>query len=66
MTDQQQPRVYPVPKPPEGDTDPRFTYGLMFDVARVLVEHGYPPVTAGGDLVELQQALFRFCYGPHT
>jgi hypothetical protein len=28
----------------------------------VLAEHGYPPITAGGDLAEPQQALFGFRY----
>ncbi|UCM89274.1 hypothetical protein [Streptomyces marincola] len=56
-------RVYPVP-PLDGDADPRFTVGLLFDVCRVIERHGYPPVTSGGDLVELQLSLFRFLYGP--
>ncbi|WP_327160486.1 hypothetical protein [Streptomyces zaomyceticus] len=53
-------RAYPIrPKP---DDDPRFTFGLVIDVARVLEEHGYPPVKAGLDIVDLQQALYRFLY----
>lgn len=52
-------RVYPLPA---YDDDPRFTFGLMIDVADVLERHGYPRPTTGPDLVELQQALFRFCY----
>lgn len=52
-------RTYPIPAPVD---DPRFTFGLTIDVARVLAEHGYPPITAGGDLVALQQSLFGFLY----
>ena len=57
MTGQE--RAYPLP--PAGE-DPRFTFGLSVDVAKVLEQHGYPPVTAGRDLVDLQQALYRFLY----
>ena len=41
-------RVYPLAV---GDEDDRFSAGLIHDVARVLAEHGYPPVQVGGDLV---------------
>lgn len=54
-------RAYPIRPLP--DEDPRFNIGLMVDVAKVLTDHGYPPVTNGLDLVDLQQALFRFLYG---
>lgn len=54
-----QPRIYPLPQP---DDDPRFTMGLLIDLVDVLVAHGYPKPTSGGDLVELQQAIFRFLY----
>lgn len=57
-----EPRVYPVEQPAPGDTDPRFTFGLTIDVAKVLVEHGYPETTSGADIIELQQALYRFIY----
>lgn len=50
--------VYPLPP---ADGDPRFSLGLVIDVGEVLVTHGFPP-PAGEDLVELQQALFRFLY----
>lgn len=56
MTDRQYP-IRPVP-----DDDPRFTFGLTVDVAAVLQSHGYPKITAGGDIVDLQQALYRFLY----
>jgi hypothetical protein len=55
-------RAYPIPRPAEGDSDPRFTFGLALDVARVLAGHGYPQVSTGPDLVKLQTALFRFIY----
>lgn len=61
-------RVFPVK--PQGGGDPRFTFGLTLDVAKILAEHGYPDLTdpavaRGGDFVELQQALYRFIYvGP--
>ncbi|MEU0794715.1 hypothetical protein ABZ342_32030 [Amycolatopsis sp. NPDC005961] len=58
------PRIYPLPQP---EHDPRFTIGLVLDVADVLAAHGYPPLSDGGDdHVHLQQALFRFLYVPTT
>ncbi|MFF4751770.1 DUF6284 family protein [Streptomyces sp. NPDC002514] len=54
-------RRYPLPPPAAGD-DPRFSFGLLVDVTKVLEEHAYPPVTAGRDLLELQLALFRYLY----
>ena len=54
------------PRPPEGDTDPRFSVGLIHDLTGVLVNHGYPDLTewpARGP-VELRQHLFRFLCGP--
>lgn len=50
---------YPLPRPAH---DERFTLGLVFDVAAVLQEAGFPPVADGDDLVRLQQALFGFLY----
>lgn len=55
-------RHYPITPPP--DDDPRFTLGLALDIAGALHAHGYPAITSGADVVELQQALFRFLYGP--
>lgn len=52
------PRVYPL-DPPEND--PRFTLGLTLDVREVLQKQGYPEL-GPLDIVELQQALFRFLY----
>jgi hypothetical protein len=46
------------------DDDPRFTYGLVFDIADVLAEHGFPrPVHT--DWADLALALFRFLYQPN-
>jgi hypothetical protein len=45
--------------------DPRFTAGLWIDTVKVLLDHGYPELT-GLDIVELQQALFRFLYRTMT
>lgn len=66
MTDDDTPRpavgpapVYPLP---DREDDPRFTFGLMVDVADVLAAHGYPRPTAGADLVRLQQIPFRYIY----
>lgn len=61
MTAAQPQPVYPV-QPQDGDDDSRFTHGLLFDVARVIESHGYPKVATGRDLLELQQALYRFLY----
>jgi hypothetical protein len=54
-----EPVLYPMPAP--GD-DARFTFGLAIDVAKVLAEHGYPPIRSGADFVRLQSALFGFLY----
>ncbi|MCW0214392.1 MAG: hypothetical protein OJJ54_13615 [Pseudonocardia sp.] len=51
-------RNYPVP---EQEHDPRFTIGLLFDVERLIVSAGYPPLE-NMDRVDLQEALFRFLY----
>ena len=52
---------YPIPAP---DNDPRFTLGLVLDVADVLQQHGFPRIGSDnpGDYAELQQALFQFLY----
>ncbi|WP_117215864.1 hypothetical protein [Allorhizocola rhizosphaerae] len=52
-------RRYPLPRP---DDDPRFCFGLAYDVAKVLAAYGYPPVTSGGDFTHLQQHLFQAIY----
>lgn len=59
-------RRYPVPEPEQGN-DPRFTFGLVIEVAAVLERHGYPAIGSDNidDHVELSQALFRFLYS-HT
>ena len=52
---------YPLPD----EEDPRFTFGLILDVAEVLKRHGYDPLH-GTDLVDLQQALYGFLYAPSS
>jgi hypothetical protein len=54
-------RTYPIQRPGE---DPRFTMGLLLDVARLLKDRGFPELKEGGDLVALQEALFGFIYAP--
>ena len=51
--------VYPLPAPADGD--PRFTYGLLFDIAEVLQTNGFPQ-PAGTDWAHLMTALGRFLY----
>ncbi len=58
-------RRYPLPRPTSGE-DPRFTFGMFMDVAEVLERHGYPPITTGRDLLELQMALFRYLYAAES
>ncbi|MFF4524188.1 hypothetical protein [Streptomyces bluensis] len=58
-------RHYPLPPPTSGE-DPRFCFGLLIDVAKVLEQHGYPPITSGRDLLELQMALFTYLYAAET
>jgi len=52
--------VYPVPEPAVDDNT-QFTAGLLFDIADVLVRHGYPqPQTR--DWACLMTAVYDFCY----
>jgi hypothetical protein len=51
--------VYPLPAP-AGD-DPRFTYGLLSDIAEVLQRNGFPQ-PAGTDWADLMTTLGRFLY----
>lgn len=53
-------RTYPLP-PIELGNDPRFTFGLTYDICGLLEAAGYPPIR-GADHVELMQALYRFLY----
>jgi hypothetical protein len=55
--------AYPLPRPAD-DHDPRFTYGLVFDIADVLSTHGYPRPDHT-DWADLMLALFRFIYQPN-
>ena len=50
--------TYPLPQPA---SDPRFTFGLTYDVKKVLEAAGYPEI-GGVDIIALQQALYRFLY----
>lgn len=52
--------VYPVPKPAVDDNT-QFTAGLLFDVADVLVRHGYPRPTTR-DWAHLMTVIYDFCY----
>jgi hypothetical protein len=56
------PRAYPVSR--GNRIDPRFTDGLLCDVADVLADHGYPVIAMGsGDYEELGWTLWRFIFG---
>ena len=55
--------AYPLRRP-AGDDDPRFTYGLVFDIAEVLCKHGYPR-PAHTDWADLMLAVFGFLYQPN-
>lgn len=48
---------------PTNDHDPRFTFGLIYDVAKVLEEHGYEGMRKGEAFVELNMHLFHFLHG---
>ncbi|WP_157251014.1 hypothetical protein [Nonomuraea typhae] len=48
----------------DGD-DPRFNFGLLYDMSLLLESAGYPRLT-GDDVVSLRQALYGFLYGPRT
>ncbi|NMO57711.1 hypothetical protein HH310_41935 [Actinoplanes sp. TBRC 11911] len=50
---------YPLPAPADGD--PRFTYGLLHDIADVLQRNGFPRLE-GTDWADLMTALGRFLY----
>jgi hypothetical protein len=50
-------RVYPLPD----EDDPRFSFGLVDDVATVLERHGFAR-PSGWDLLDLRQKLFEFLY----
>ncbi len=50
-------------RPTGGDPRHSFTFGLVLAVARTLEAHGYPPITDGRELVELQTHLWCFLHG---
>ncbi len=51
-------RVFPIDP---GEDDPRFSIGLILDVAEVLSQHGYPSVSeyTSPDVSELYVAVFQ-------
>ena len=51
--------VYPLPAP--ADTDPRFSYGLLHDIANALQRNGFPR-PEGTDWAHLMTALGDFLY----
>lgn len=51
--------VYPLPAP--ADTDPRFSYGLLHDIANALQRNGFPR-PEGTDWAQLMTALGGFLY----
>ena len=53
--------VYPLPAPATGD--PRFTYGLLHDIANALQRNGFPR-PEGTDWADLITCLGRFLYQP--
>jgi hypothetical protein len=53
--------VYPLPTPATGD--PRFTYGLLHDIANTLQRNGFPR-PEGTDWADLITCLGRFLYQP--
>ncbi|SNR79939.1 hypothetical protein SAMN06265360_12015 [Haloechinothrix alba] len=52
---------YPV-QPVSEDSDPRFSIGLISDVAEVFARHGYPKVRASGDVARLYHTVWAFLY----
>jgi hypothetical protein len=55
--------AYPLPRP--ADADPRFTYGLLHDIAEALQRNGFPR-PADTDWANLSTALHRFLYQKET
>jgi hypothetical protein len=51
--------AYPPPRP--AGADPRFTYGLLFDIADALQRNGFPRPT-DTDWAHLMTTLGRFLY----
>ncbi|MHA6798294.1 hypothetical protein [Bounagaea algeriensis] len=54
-------RVFPLDP---GEDDPRFSTGMIKDVASAMERHGYPPFAAYSpvDVTELHLTLFGFLY----
>lgn len=55
------PPVYPLPVP--DGTDPRFSYGLLHDIAEALQRNGFPR-PEGTDWAQLITCLGAFLYQP--
>jgi hypothetical protein len=55
------PPVYPLPAP--AGTDPRFSYGLLHDIAEALQRNGFPR-PEGADWANLITCLGTFLYQP--
>lgn len=55
------PPLYPLPAP--ADSDPRFSYGLLHDIAEALQRNGFPR-PQGTDWAHLITALGGFLYQP--
>jgi hypothetical protein len=53
--------AYPLPRP--AGADPRFTYGLLHDIAEALHRNGFPR-PAGTDWADLTTTLHHFLYQP--
>ncbi|MHA6801933.1 hypothetical protein [Salinifilum ghardaiensis] len=55
------PRIFPLEA---AENDPRFSFGLIADVAAAMEQHGYPALAEYTplDITELHLALFRFLY----
>lgn len=53
-------QAYPLRRPDHDD--PRFSMGLLVDVAAALTRHGYPPIRTCPDALHWQLALFRTIY----
>lgn len=63
---QQALKAHTYPLPDDGTaSDPRFCFGLIADLADVLVDHDYPPPEPA-DFVRLIQLTFRFLYSDQT
>lgn len=56
---QDRPNSFPVPTDPNED---RLNFGLIHDVAEVLVDHGLPKPSSDADWASLALTLYRYVY----